>query len=510
MAFNLGELIKQGTVPNLGTTREVIEYIDLALIDDDPRNFYQLSGLDELAANIELVGLQQPIRVRTNPDDPTRVIIVSGHRRCSAIRKLSEDDPERWKQVPCIRERDSESPALQELRLIYANSDTRKMSSADISKQVERVEELLYQLQEEGYSFPGRMRDHVAQACQVSKSKLSRLKVIRDHLSSDWLPHYEKDEINESVAYALAQQPEEYQQKIYQKQMEKDTKLTYLVSSTVDVRAGYLDKLSKIECDRCGGTACQNQDAKWNKITSQNYYYGRCDSICCDNCGDLASCKYACPLLADKAKKLKAENREARRQEKLKQENKDAPKIRLLSDLWIRFGVARSAAGKSVQEFKKAIDIYYSKGDEKEFVEKEGAWKITTGTSLPYGYAFSYTEAKRLIDTADMFGCSLDYLFCRTDNPTWPPISDPLTEEPPKQSADPDNGPSGQLVFAGWMPGGTTPCAPCDVVAVFDMGEGKKNKMFARWDGYEFRFKAKGAKIDMQPIKWMVLPPEED
>lgn len=58
--------------------REKIEYIDISLIDDDPNNFYELSQLDELAANIELLGLQQPLRVRTNPEDPARVIIVSG------------------------------------------------------------------------------------------------------------------------------------------------------------------------------------------------------------------------------------------------------------------------------------------------------------------------------------------------------------------------------------------------------------------------------------------------
>ena len=60
--------------------REQIEYIDIDRIDDDPRNFYELSGLDELAANIELLGLQQPIRVRPG-EEPGRYVIVSGHRR---------------------------------------------------------------------------------------------------------------------------------------------------------------------------------------------------------------------------------------------------------------------------------------------------------------------------------------------------------------------------------------------------------------------------------------------
>ena len=62
---DLGELIARASVSNLNTGREQIEYIDLDKIDQDPNNFYSLDGLDDLAANIQLCGLQQPIRVRS-------------------------------------------------------------------------------------------------------------------------------------------------------------------------------------------------------------------------------------------------------------------------------------------------------------------------------------------------------------------------------------------------------------------------------------------------------------
>lgn len=210
--FNLAEHIAKGVVPNLDTTgeREQIEYIDIDRIDDDPNNFYELSGLEELAANIELLGLQQPIRVRAG-GEPGRYVIVSGHRRRAAVRQLVLEGHGELRELPCIVERGQASAALQELRLIYANSDTRKMSSAEISKQAERVEALLYQLKEEGYEFPGRMRDHVAEACKVSQSKLARLKVIREKLNSGWRGRYESGRLNESAAYTLAQMPEERQ-----------------------------------------------------------------------------------------------------------------------------------------------------------------------------------------------------------------------------------------------------------------------------------------------------------
>ena len=60
--FNLADVLKD--VPNLDTERKQIDYIRLDLIDGDPNNFYQLSGIEDLAANIATCDLQQPLLVR--------------------------------------------------------------------------------------------------------------------------------------------------------------------------------------------------------------------------------------------------------------------------------------------------------------------------------------------------------------------------------------------------------------------------------------------------------------
>ena len=249
--FNLAEALGAVTVPDLGTAaggREQIEYIDIDRIDDDPNNFYELSSLDELAANIELLGLQQPIRVRPNPENIDRVIIVSGHRRRAAIRKLVDDGRADLREIPCIRERAESSAALQELRLIYANSDTRKPTSAELSKQAERVEMLLYQLKEEGYEFPGRMRDHVAEACKVSKSKLARLKVVRENLIPKLKGLWERGKINEAIAYACAQCPADMQRQLieYSKQFEFYTTPEHWYEHTVETRLEILKREAEL------------------------------------------------------------------------------------------------------------------------------------------------------------------------------------------------------------------------------------------------------------------------
>ena len=133
MAFDITSVLK-GAAGEAG--REEIQYIDLDRIDPDPCNFYSLDGLDELAANIELIGLQQPLRVRPSTAVAGRYIVVSGHRRRAALLMIrdgiDEGDPERerWTTAACIVDYGEASDALRELRLIYANAATRPSRAA--------------------------------------------------------------------------------------------------------------------------------------------------------------------------------------------------------------------------------------------------------------------------------------------------------------------------------------------------------------------------------------------
>lgn len=93
---------------------------------------------------------------------------------------------------------------------------------------------------------------------------------------------------------------------------------------------------------------------------------------------------------------------------------------------------------------------------------------------------------------------------------TWTEVWDHLAVLAIQEAGRKKDEPEGQLVIAGWMPGGTTPRTPCEVVAVFDLGNGNKMKGIYQWNGREFTFQKGGASIDMIPVKWMMLPPDED
>ena len=208
--------------------RRELRYIPLRMIDRNPKNFYSTEGIDELAENIRLFGLMEPLIVRQQPSG--RYTLVSGHRRRLALRKLAEEknSPDAMSEpVACLVEpEDAPLPGIEpgganeiiarhladELKLIYANADTRVMSSADTAQQVKRIRELFSELQDLGYKFPGKMRDHVAAAAKVSATRVARLDVIEKGLTEPTLRKAWKDgTIGETTAYEIARRSPEAQ-----------------------------------------------------------------------------------------------------------------------------------------------------------------------------------------------------------------------------------------------------------------------------------------------------------
>lgn len=452
--FDLGELLK-GAVSKSDTTDEQIEYIDIGLIDGDENNFYALSDVAALAANIETVGLQQPLRVRTSDADPLRVKIISGHRRKAALDKLVQDGNDKFRRVPVIREQVSGSAALQELKLIFANSDTRKISSADLSKQAERVEALLVQLREEGYDFPGRMRDHVAEACKVSRTKLANLKVIREKLIPEAKKAWEKGDLSEDPALTLARLPEERQKKIceaysfYRKESYGNAGLNYLATGEVKNYAERLIKLENLKCPQGGG--CTNRDRKWQTDVSRPSYYGSCHKQCCAKCDQLVSCKYACPKLAEQVKQLKADRKAAQAREKALKEEKERPQRDLQEMLWSRFAQARKDAGVTLAALFEKWDVKYPSTYIKDFekFERGEGLRLGVSTETPlHPYSSYLSAAKYLCILADTLDVSLDYLLGRTpcQKPEQMVFGVDLAESKPQWRTDAP--PNGSFVLA--------------------------------------------------------------
>lgn len=356
--FNIGSFAASlnETVSKLDTNTEPqLQYIDIDQLDAHNANFYDVSNLDTLADSIAMDGLQQPLVV--TPGQDGRYTVISGHRRRAAIRKLVEEEGrEDLRRVPCLV-RVYQSQALAELQLIMANSTARVLSSAEVMHQAKRMEDLLYQLKEEGYSFPGRMRAQVAEACQVSESKLARLKVIRDKLIDPWMDKFEAGQISEDVAYTIAKQREDYQEGL-------DTIFAHGKYSpskeSVNARLDQLEKISSIEC--AGGAACANRERMIERTAkSSSAYWATCKG-CCVSCVNRSTCEHVCPMVEEqvaqeaKARQLELEEAKAKREEREAQRAaEEVAEAERNRKRWQRLGQELERVVISLDEFASII-----------------------------------------------------------------------------------------------------------------------------------------------------------
>lgn len=325
--FNLGDYLKDAA-PLSDSDNEQITRIPLDRIDADERNFYSLEGVAGLAANIETVGLLDPLRVRPSGE---RYVIVSGHRRRAALQLLADGGNERWRDgVPCIVEFGEASAAMTELRLIFANSSTRVMSAADLSRQAERVTELLYELKEQGVEFPGSMRAHVAEACKVSESKLARLRAIRKKLEPVLLRIFDAGTMPEETAYQLSRLPADIQLAVgaalasgQRKAMPK--------SDTVEAVVTNLERLLKpLSCRaHAGGPACHNVTERIVRSVWASGSWDVCaGNCCCMDCYRKDTCRGACKEATDRAKLDAAVEKEKQAAEEKRQTAARAARLR--------------------------------------------------------------------------------------------------------------------------------------------------------------------------------------
>lgn len=490
--FDLANLLKD--VPKLDTAdgREQIEYIDISQIESDPGNFYNLVQLEELASNIAVVGLQQPLRVRTSETDPEKVVVVSGHRRQAALKLLIKEGREDLREVPCIQEHVTGSAALQELRLIYGNSDTRVLSSAELAKQAERVEMLLYQLKEEGFEFPGRMRDHVAQACRISAPKLSRLKVIRENLIPQYMSLFEKDKLPEQTAYALARLPGDFQLRIF-------TVLSDKIPSG-DKAEKVLSKYNEgwrwepqLTCP--DGKACKRGDTFLRRDCEAPGWAGFCGgNTCCLECDQAKSSYSPCERMCSKAKAQCKEESDKKKEEEHKRQQKNGRKFQKETQGYAK-RLLRTIDAAGVPDDAK-IDWSYYDGILVSTIRQWAAGEFDD----PAGWRGPRLVPGRcnnghMAELSKLLKCSTDFLMGLTDEIRPAPVQEEPVEAPEE--------PARRI---RWEDRGRTPPEGRLILTYQLTNDGPAYRP-ALWDGSTFR-SPNGRKelTGLQYTHWLELP----
>ena len=483
MAFDIASVLKTAAE---NSDQEQIVYLPVDSLVPDDCNFYSLEGIDELASSIELLGLQQPLRVR--PGDGGTFIIVSGHRRRAAILLIRDGGSKQFeKGVPCIVEYGEATAAMRELRLIFANAQTRVMSPSDTMKQTERVEALLYELKEQGVEFPGRMREHVAKACQISETKLARLKAIRNNLVGGFLEYFDVGAMPEETAYQLSRLPADIQAEAaeYLRTKRPQIPTSNVVTSVNRNLDAYLKELPCV-C-HAGGPDCHFKNEKIVRSLFQKYEWNVCgygsSSVCCRSCYNRDTCSRCCPeqkarqkLDKDCAKEKQAE------QKKAEDERQHAYKRSL-----------RITA-------KRLLPVIDASGlpDDHTFPGKHEWHKIPISTirswaAADFGDAHFYdsqllpTRTDLLQQWADDLHCTTDRLLGRAEDPQ------PVSES--------DTAP-------GWQTG--TPEKTGMYVIIFGISEQENQStrsiMIAAWDDERFASPRTNVPVTGTIYRWVKLP----
>ena len=418
--FNIAETFGEALrgVPNSGTGAEQLQYIPYTCLVPNAENGYSMDDIEEMARNISIAGLLQPLRVRPAEDEPDRYRIIAGHRRHAAIGLLIEQGSDRFAQgVACIVDTSEASPAMRELQLLLANADNRKMTSADAAQQAERISDCIRRLEDEGYEFPGRHRDWASKLSGLSRSKLGRLKVISDNLIPPIKKIWSSGHLSEDAAYCIAQADHKYQEMLVQYYGVDRIKDSYKRSLE-----SMIDRYKKVTERHCKplNTACPHAPAMLDKIfvAASNNGYQPCEYYCCGDCPKLNSCKSVCPEMKGKQIDVKAAAKEKKAREAQERAERDNPYIELGREMWARWDTARKAAGKSVKQCYEAASVYYSKGDDQRAEGyASGAEKVRRDTCLPYHYqkAEGFVYLRRV---AQLLHCSTDYLLGLTDELT--------------------------------------------------------------------------------------------
>lgn len=189
-----------GLMENMGLIQKQreIKQIDVNLLVEHPDNFYDVSDVTELKQAIVMAGgVRQNLIVE--PIDGGKYRIVSGHRRCKAVKELLDEHAGIPSTVPCEIETD---PNIAQLLLITTNSSTRKLTAWERIEQYTQLESL-YRYFKAQNKLQGRKREALAKLLQEGPTNVARLKVISDNKVPVLIEMLKQDRIGISAAYEL-------------------------------------------------------------------------------------------------------------------------------------------------------------------------------------------------------------------------------------------------------------------------------------------------------------------
>lgn len=368
---------------------------------DNPLNFYPRPDngkLAELMESIQANGLLEPPTVVSAENGKYR--LVSGHSRMNAVRLLAAHKDtavaERFQRVLC-RVLPSMTPEQEECAVIEANRQ-RVKSPALLAEEAERLTKIYIKRREAGEDLPGRIRDRVAEAMQVNKTKLANLSAIKNGIKVPVIRRaWEEGRLPEAAALEIARMDDNTQYRLLDWMIEQNCGYSIREVRKFKICWGMMPH----KCPDCG-KFCPNA----SRMYDSRYYGGefRCAG-CCRKCLRKDECSAACKyVVAERPIEPKVETP--------KNPAVDDPRLKGMTETFCsRVKELREATGLTRKEFAESISEY------------PGTYSAWENNSL--------AGAGSLPKLALALGTTMDYLCGLTDDldpgktvilPGWSPL----------------------------------------------------------------------------------------
>ena len=192
-----------------------IKMIEVSEIVPNKENFYEMSGLELLADDIEREGLKHNLVVSKDKNSE-KYWLKSGHRRFAAIKLLINEKRLTSTKVPCLVDGEK-TKAESKLDLIMLNATQRKYTDAEVMSEYEQLSQTLKELDDEGKGLGGRMRENIAKILNISNGQVGKLDNIKHNAAPEVKKAVESGKMSISTANEVAKLAPEKQKEVIEK-----------------------------------------------------------------------------------------------------------------------------------------------------------------------------------------------------------------------------------------------------------------------------------------------------
>ena len=187
-------------------------------------NFYDLSGIEELAGEILMYGLKQNLELVYEPNEQGEYRIIAGELRWLALKMLVEKGYKEFEMATCKLTTPQDSDEEQ-VEIIIANA-YRIKSVKDLIEEEQRLKASLERIKAAGGTIKGydlqsgRLRDVIATMLKTSKTKIAQMESVSNNLIPEFREELTKERLTFSAAYELSGMSAEEQREALGKYME--------------------------------------------------------------------------------------------------------------------------------------------------------------------------------------------------------------------------------------------------------------------------------------------------